>query len=152
MATGARPTNADFALSGNWYDRATDGQGITLEINPLSPVAFFAWYTYAPAGATAGAAGQRWYTGQSGYTAGARMLAMTLYETTGGRVRRADHATAEHRPGGHGDAGVPELLRGDAGLHLHRRQQRGRDGQDRAAAGRTRSAGVPVMCPARDST
>ena len=84
VASGARPVNADFAFSGNWYDPATSGQGLTLEINPLSPVAFFAWYTYAPGGAAAGAAGQRWYTGQSGYVAGSRTLAMTLYETTGG--------------------------------------------------------------------
>ena len=83
-STGARPVNADFAFSGNWYDPATAGQGITVEINPLSSVAFFAWYTYAPGGAAAGAAGQRWYTGQSSYAAGARTLAMTLYETTGG--------------------------------------------------------------------
>ncbi len=82
--TSARSVNADFAFSGNWYDPATSGQGITVEINPLSPSAFFAWYTYAPSGAAAGAAGQRWYTGQSTYTAGARTLAMTLYETTGG--------------------------------------------------------------------
>ena len=30
------------------------------------------------------AAGQRWYTGQSGYVAGTRTLAMKLYETIGG--------------------------------------------------------------------
>ena len=54
VASGARPVNADFALSGNWYDPATSGQGFTVEINPLSPVAFFAWYTYAPGGAAAG--------------------------------------------------------------------------------------------------
>jgi len=84
-SSGTRPVNADFAFSGNWFDPATSGQGITLEINPLSPVAFLAWYTYAPAGAAAGAAGQRWYTAQSGYAPGARTLAMTIYETTGGR-------------------------------------------------------------------
>jgi hypothetical protein len=82
--TSARPVNADFAFSGNWYDPATSGQGITVEINPRSPIAFFAWYTYARSGAAAGAAGQRWYTGESSYAAGARTLAMTLYETTGG--------------------------------------------------------------------
>ena len=40
--TSARSVNADFAFSGNWYDPATSGQGITVEINPLSPIAFFA--------------------------------------------------------------------------------------------------------------
>ena len=30
------PTNADFALSGNWYDgAATSGQGFTVEVNPI---------------------------------------------------------------------------------------------------------------------
>ena len=28
--TSARPTNADTALSGNWYNAATSGQGFTL--------------------------------------------------------------------------------------------------------------------------
>jgi hypothetical protein len=85
-ASGGAPlVNADFAFSGNWYDPATSGQGITVEINPLNAIAFLAWYTYAPNGAAAGAAGQRWYTGESDYTAGARTVSMTLYETTGGQ-------------------------------------------------------------------
>jgi len=83
--TSARPVNADFAFSGNWYSPATSGQGITVEINPLSAVAFFAWYTYVSGGTPADAAGQRWYTGQSAYTAGTRTLAMMLYQTTGGQ-------------------------------------------------------------------
>src|SRR4029453_19222142 len=54
--TSARPTNADFALSGNWYVPTLSGQGFTLEVNPTSGLLFFAWYTYAPGGASAGAA------------------------------------------------------------------------------------------------
>ena len=42
------------------------------------------WYTYVAAGQPAGAAGQRWFTAQSAYAAGARSEALTLYETTGG--------------------------------------------------------------------
>jgi hypothetical protein len=80
----APATNADFALSGNWFDAATSGQGFLFEVNPLVPVFFFAWYTYAPAGQAAGAAGQRWFTGQAGYTPGSRSIPLTLYETTGG--------------------------------------------------------------------
>ena len=30
------PTNADFALSGNWFEAATSGQGFTVEVNPNS--------------------------------------------------------------------------------------------------------------------
>jgi hypothetical protein len=83
-ATGASTTNADFALSGNWYDPTTSGQGITVEINPTSNALFLAWYTYAPGGASAGAAGQRWYTAQATFTAGARSIPVQIYQTTGG--------------------------------------------------------------------
>jgi hypothetical protein len=83
-ASGTPPVDADFALSGNWYDPATSGQGITVEVNPNSRVLFFAWYTYAPGGAAAGVEGQRWYTGQAAFTAGARTIPLQLYETTGG--------------------------------------------------------------------
>ena len=82
--TGARPTNADFALSGNWYDPATNGQGFSVEVNPNNRAVFIPWYTYAPAGAGAGVAGQRWYTAQGPYTPGSRSIAVDLYETTGG--------------------------------------------------------------------
>jgi probable HAF family extracellular repeat protein len=82
--TGASPANADFALSGNWYDPAIAGQGFMIEVNPGSSTLFLAWYTYAPGGAGAGAAGQRWYTGQGAFSPGMRSIAFTLYETTGG--------------------------------------------------------------------
>jgi hypothetical protein len=84
-AAGAAPTtNADFALSGNWFDAATSGQGFVFEVNPLAPIVFFAWYTYSPTGQAAGAAGQRWFTGSASYMPGSRMVALTLFETTGG--------------------------------------------------------------------
>jgi hypothetical protein len=81
---GASTTNSDFALSGNWYDAATSGQGITVEVNPTSRALFLAWYTYSPSGANAGAAGQRWYTGLADFAAGTRSIPVQLYETTGG--------------------------------------------------------------------
>jgi hypothetical protein len=83
-ATSARPTNADFELSGNWFDAATSGQGLTVEVNPISGVIFFAWMTYAPNGAAAGPAGQRWYTGLGAFSAGSSSIPVQLYETTGG--------------------------------------------------------------------
>ena len=83
-ATTPHPTNADFALSGNWYDPATSGQGMTVEVNPGSGAFFVAWYTYVPNGAGAGAAGQRWYTAQAAFTPGLRSIPVTIYETTGG--------------------------------------------------------------------
>ena len=83
-ASGTPRTNADFAFSGNWFDPATSGQGITVEVNPASNALFFAWYTYAASGAALGPAGQRWYTGLAPYAAGSRSVPLTLYETTGG--------------------------------------------------------------------
>ena len=77
-------TNGDFALSGNWYDPATAGQGFVFEVNPLAPAFFLTWYTYAPAGQAAGAAGQRWFTALGAYTPGTRTVTATLSETTGG--------------------------------------------------------------------
>ena len=82
--SSARPTNADFALSGNWYDTATSGQGLTVEVSPNSGAFFAAWYTYAPNGVGAGVAGQRWYTAQAAFTPGLRSMPVTIYETTGG--------------------------------------------------------------------
>ena len=85
--SSARPTNVDFARSGNWFDPLTDGQGLTIEVNPISGALFAAWYTYAPNGAGAGAAGQRWYTAQplppDTFTPGLRSIPLTIYETTG---------------------------------------------------------------------
>lgn len=83
--TAARPLDADFALSGNWFAPPTSGQGLTIEVNPVSAVVFAAWYTYASAGTGSGAAGQRWYTAQSStFVRGSRSIPVTLYETTGG--------------------------------------------------------------------
>jgi hypothetical protein len=84
--SGARPTNPDFALSGNYFAQLLGGQGLTVEINPNNPTLFGAWYTYAPNGAASGAAGQRWYTLQptTSFTPGSRSIAVTIYQTTGG--------------------------------------------------------------------
>ena len=86
--TTPHPTNGDFAFSGNWYDPATSGQGLTVEVNPNSSTVFVAWYTYMPNGTAAGASGQRWYTAQpttsTTFTPGMRSIPVTIYETTGG--------------------------------------------------------------------
>lgn len=89
VASGPPPTNPDFGYSGNWFDPATSGQGIVFELNPVQPLAWLTWYTYAPNGQSAGAAGQRWYTAQAAYAPGARRIPMTVYETTGGAFDKA---------------------------------------------------------------
>jgi photosystem II stability/assembly factor-like uncharacterized protein len=88
--TSERPTNADFALSGILYDGgwngapSTEGQGLSVEVNPVSGVLYFGWMTYAPKGAGAGPTGQRWYTGLGTFVAGSNSIPVQLYETTGG--------------------------------------------------------------------
>jgi hypothetical protein len=83
--SGTPPVNADFGYSGNWFDPATSGQGLVIELNPASRVLFLTWYTYASSGQASGAAGQRWFTAQSDvYTPGARTVPVTIYQTTGG--------------------------------------------------------------------
>jgi hypothetical protein len=44
-----RASNADFALSGNWYGAATSGQGFTAEVAPGIGAFFLSWFTYARA-------------------------------------------------------------------------------------------------------
>jgi hypothetical protein len=83
--TTPHPTNADFALSGNWYGgAATSGQGFTVEANPNSGAFFAAWYAYVPNGTGAGAGGQRWYTAQGAFAPGMRSIPVTIYQTSGG--------------------------------------------------------------------
>ncbi len=95
----APTTNADYAFSGNWYDSDTTyGQGFLIDVNPLSPYFFLTWYTYAPMGQGAGAASQRWFTGQVAYVAGSRTVTAQLFETTGGlfdRVTNPEPLTVE---------------------------------------------------------
>ena len=83
-ASAARPTNSDFALSGNWFDPATSGQGFAIEVNPVAPILFFSWYTYAANGGALGVAGQRWFTAQAPFQPGMRTATLPLYETRGG--------------------------------------------------------------------
>jgi hypothetical protein len=80
------PTNptSDFGLSGAWYNATTSGQGMLIEINPVDATAFIGWYTYAASGESSGAAGQRWFSAQSTYTAGSNTANLTIYESTGG--------------------------------------------------------------------
>jgi hypothetical protein len=106
--TSSRPTNADFALSGNWYDPATSGQGLTVDVNPNSGIVFAAWYTYAPNGAGAGVDGQRWFTAQpAAFAAGSRSIPVTIYETTGGAFDAPTDPAPKTVPVGSGTLAFP---------------------------------------------
>ena len=64
--------------------QTTSGQGFTAEVAPNSSAFFLSWFTYAPNGASAGSAGQRWYTAQGAFTPGLRTIPVQIYATTGG--------------------------------------------------------------------
>jgi hypothetical protein len=100
VSCGGAAASGDFGLSGNWYDKATSGQGIVVEVNPVAKAMFLAWYTYALNGQAQGAAGQRWYTGlASNYATGARAFAFALRETTGGIFNQSPPAPATAQVG-----------------------------------------------------
>ena len=84
--TTGTPTNppSDFGLSGSWYNTATGGQGMLIEVNPMDSQVFIGWYTYAADGASAGAEGQRWFSAQAAYTVGTRTMDLTVFQSTGG--------------------------------------------------------------------
>jgi hypothetical protein len=82
------PANyADVQHSGAWYEPATSGQGLMIDIVPSIDTFFAAWYTYAPqtAGLT-GTAAQRWFTLQDNtYTPGDLHLSdVPIIATSGG--------------------------------------------------------------------
>ena len=74
-------------LTGSWYDAATSGQGVEVEVYPdlSAPGTGFAqvsWFTFDTA---AGAADhQRWYTLSGPVIAGQPNAALTIYQNTGG--------------------------------------------------------------------
>jgi hypothetical protein len=87
---GASRPDVDFSYSGNWFDPATPGQGLFVELNPIAEVSFVVWYTYAAEGTRWEGTGQRWYTGLGKFIPGAFTLPMTLYETSGGVIGGSD--------------------------------------------------------------
>lgn len=80
-------TGTDFFLSGAWYNAATSGQGLVLDISPTQTTLFGAWYTYALNGwGIAGGTSQRWFTLQiNNYVPGSRSVAnVPIYAPKGG--------------------------------------------------------------------
>lgn len=66
-ASGDRGPAGSYLLSGSWFEPVTSGQGLIIEVNPVQPYLFAAWYTFMPNGSGEnGADGQRWYTLQLG--------------------------------------------------------------------------------------
>ncbi len=88
----------DVLHSGEWYDPATSGQGLSVDIVPSQSTFFAAWYTFAPAfeGLT-GVDGQRWFTLQSNdYTPGDLTLTdVPITVTSGGVFNTPSDVTRE---------------------------------------------------------
>jgi hypothetical protein len=102
-AAAPYPTNADFMLSGSWYGgAATSGQGLLADVAVAANRFFLAWFTYLPNGASAGAAGQRWYSAQGPFTAGQRTIPVEIQETTGGAFDTPTSASQHTVPVGSG--------------------------------------------------
>ncbi len=75
-------------LNGSWFNAATSGQGIFIDVFPDIPLVFMAWFTYdtsqAPDGSEAviGDPNHRWVTAQGPFEGDTANLQITL--TTGG--------------------------------------------------------------------
>lgn len=71
-------------LSGSYYSPARDGEGVLIEVGRigLRRTFFLTWYTYA-------GGLQRWIVGNLDYAAGATVLTVPLFVTTGGQFGAA---------------------------------------------------------------
>ena len=74
-------------LTGSWYEPATGGQGIELELFPdlTAPgtgLAFVSWFTFDSV--IGGAERQRWYTLSGPVVSGQPSSSLTIYQNTGG--------------------------------------------------------------------
>lgn len=87
-----------YGLTGSWFQMATSGQGVELEVYPdlVAPGTGFlqgAWFTYDYQ-AAGGPAGQRWYTFGGNVQTGQASATLTLYENTGGNFNAAPVTSA----------------------------------------------------------
>ena len=142
----APATNADFALSGNWFDVSTAGQGFVFDVNPVSPAVFLTWYTYAPAGQMLGAAGQRWFVGLlKPYTVGSHSVTLPLFETTGGVFDQATLPAPASVQVGTATVTFASCTSAQVTFQLHQRKQRRSLGRDFAGSRGAHSPGLHVV-------
>jgi hypothetical protein len=97
-ATGATtPDLNQHGLTGSWYQEATSGQGIEVEVfpNPASGTGstFVSWFTYDTV--SGGAERQRWYTAQGPMASGQPSATLTIYQNVGGNFNAAPTTTAQ---------------------------------------------------------
>jgi serine protease len=77
----------NIGLSGSWYEPATSGQGLEIEIMPSANFIFAGWYSYSdssdePLGNND--IGQRWVTLSGNYINNTSSTQLTIYSNSGG--------------------------------------------------------------------
>jgi hypothetical protein len=91
------PDLNQHGLTGSWYEAATSGQGIEVEMfaNPTSGTGstFVSWFTYDTV--IGGAERQRWYTAQGPVVTGQPNASLTIYQNTGGNFNAPPITTAQ---------------------------------------------------------
>ena len=92
-----KPDLNQHGLTGSWYEPATGGQGVEVEVfaNPSAGAGstFVSWFTYDTA--IGGAERQRWYTAQGPVVTGQPNAALTIYRNTGGNFNAPPATTAQ---------------------------------------------------------
>ena len=79
-------------MRGSWYNPATSGQGLFMDVDEERQFLFIAWFTFTPdAEATDGIEALRWYTAQGNYSGDSANI--ILYETTGSLFDAPDTST-----------------------------------------------------------
>ncbi len=94
----ARPNHHQRGLSGVWWDPATSGQGLALEMYPDwlgAGVGFLfgGWFTYD--GGSGPVAAQRWYSLAGNVQSGANSTLLAIYANSGGNFAAAPPTVAQ---------------------------------------------------------
>lgn len=83
---GTPAVQINRGMSGAWFEPATSGQGMLIDVDPVTRFMFVAWFTYERPGSQAapkiGSADNRWLTAQGNYSGNAAEL--SLFKTGGG--------------------------------------------------------------------
>ena len=93
----AAPDLNQHGLTGSWFNAATSGQGIEVEVFANASTGtgstFVSWFTYDIV--AGGAERQRWYTAQGPVVTGQPSAALTIYQNTGGNFNASPVTNAQ---------------------------------------------------------
>lgn len=97
---GSQHLNA--GLSGSWFNPATRGQGILVDVMPEKQLVFLAWFTFdlqrpdVGSEPMIGDVGQRWLTALGSYETGDNSVVLKIQNSTGGVFDSADPPVDEN--------------------------------------------------------